>query len=176
MKRERIMGWMGMAAVAILVGWNGAALAADPANPTLADRVKALEDKMAGQKFSLSGLLGIEFSGYLDATYEFNFNQPDSGANGLRVFDYSQANGFELHAAQLAFRRAPASDGDLAKRAGFGVKLLFGDDAQVIAPYPQNLNPINSRSLVIGPDGGTAGKQQRGANNGGAGSHALPSS
>ncbi len=140
--------WMGMAVVAALVSWNGTALAADPAAPSLSERVKVLEDKISAQKFSLSGLLGIDFSGYVDASYEYNFNQPDTGANGLRVFDYSQANGFELHQAVIAFRRSPTAGPDLAQRAGFGVTLLFGDDAQVIAPYPQNLNPINSRSLV----------------------------
>lgn len=140
--------WIGLAVITACMGWTGSAFSADPAPASLNERVKALEEKMANPKFSLSGLLGIDFSGYLDATYEFNFNQPDSGMNGLRVFDYAQPNGFELHAAQLAFRRASAADGDWGKRAGFGVKLLFGDDAQVIAPYPQNLNPINSRSLV----------------------------
>lgn len=73
----------------------------------------------------------IKPSFYLDTSYEYNFNNPRSGVNSLRIFD-TDANDFNIHLFQLAFKKTPTTEGGLASLIGFGVKLDFGEDADII--------------------------------------------
>lgn len=57
---------------------------------------------------------------------------PESGTNQLRVFD-TQANSFNINLFQLAFKKTPTTEGGLIDLIGFGVKLDFGEDAQVLS-------------------------------------------
>jgi hypothetical protein len=61
---------------------------------------------------------GIEFSGLVDAYYNFNSNHPASGNNNLRFYD-AKANTFTLNMAKLTLERA-------AEPVGFKIDLGFG--------------------------------------------------
>jgi hypothetical protein len=57
---------------------------------------------------------------YLEGSYNYNFNSPDSGLNDLRVFD-QKANNFTLGLAQIVFAKDPATLNSLGfkHRKGF---------------------------------------------------------
>jgi Putative beta-barrel porin-2, OmpL-like. bbp2 len=63
-------------------------------------------------------------SGFIDTTYNYNFNMPNTQTNELRSFD-SKDNTFLLNAAQL---QVMGTMGDV----GYVVKFLAGTDASVI--------------------------------------------
>jgi hypothetical protein len=70
--------------------------------------------------------------GYVEASYTQNFNFPkNSGANAnqLRIFD-GDANSFRPNMAQLVFEKEATNGTDAVERAGFRIKLDFGEDAQ----------------------------------------------
>lgn len=80
----------------------------------------------------LDFLKSIEVGFYLDTSYEYNFNKPESGNNSLRIFDQDH-NDFNIHMFWLSFKRTPSLEGGISNLVGFGVKLDFGEDADVIA-------------------------------------------
>jgi len=73
----------------------------------------------------------IKPSFYVDTSYGYNFNNPRSGNNSLRIFD-TDHNDFNIHLFQLAFKKTPTTEGGIADLIGFGVKLDFGEDADII--------------------------------------------
>ncbi len=104
----------------------------------------------------------FNFYGYVDASYTHNFNNPNSQANALRIFD-GDANSFRPHMAQLVFEKEGKSDGGNVDRAGFRIKLDFGEDAKFTGgntgadevdfqeAYAQYIAPIgNGLDLRIG--------------------------
>jgi len=64
---------------------------------------------------------------YLQGSYNYNFNSPDSGVNDLRIFD-QKANSFMLDLAQIVFAKDPATLNSL----GFKVKFNAGETAKYI--------------------------------------------
>ena len=100
--RTRLMGiTVGVAAAMVAMG--GVSYAADAA--------EMLKD--------------VKVSGYVDTTYTYNLNDPQSGENQLRLFDH-KANSFLLSNSELSFMKSPEAGG-----AGFGLVLNYGTDAQV---------------------------------------------
>lgn len=81
-----------------------------------------------------SGFGSINMSGFVDSTYTYNFNQPATGTNTLRVFD-NRHNGFMLNNAQLTLEKPVSTDSP----AGFKTELMFGQDAEVIGPLSAGL-------------------------------------
>jgi len=78
----------------------------------------------------------LGMSVYLQGGYTYNFRDPDSQENGLRVFDH-KANSFSVDLAQLVFvKDAPAGG------VGFKLKLSAGETAKW----------IHSRGLGSGDD------------------------
>ncbi|MEO8328003.1 MAG: porin [Nitrospirota bacterium] len=70
--------------------------------------------------------------GYVDASYTQNFNNPKNAganANHLRIFD-GDSNSFRPNMAQLVFEKEGTNGATAAERAGFRIKLDFGEDAQ----------------------------------------------
>jgi hypothetical protein len=63
---------------------------------------------------------------YLQGSYNYNFNSPDSGLNDQSVFD-QKANSFMLDLAQIVFQKDPAIGG-----LGFKLKLSAGKTAKYI--------------------------------------------
>lgn len=94
---------------------------------------KKIDDLLVQREEQSGGLLkalkDINLSGFVDTSYTYNFNSPDSRMNTARVFD-TESNNFNLHAAKLAFERLPPDAGGV----GFRTDLYFGQDAEVITP------------------------------------------
>ena len=70
---------------------------------------------------------GIGISGYVDATYLYNLNHPDTRTNVGRFFD-RHPNSFGVNAAELDFHKPVTPE----SRVGFRTDLLFGNDAELI--------------------------------------------
>lgn len=73
---------------------------------------------------SIKNALGMSL--YLQAGYTYNFKNPDSQENELRVFDH-KANSFTLDLAQLQFAKDAPVGG-----IGFKVKISAGETAKLI--------------------------------------------
>ena len=125
-------------------------------NKELEDRLKknearpaanaAIDKAMAGGEQALSTVLTepdlfapsrpLKISGYMDFSYEYNFNRPENHTNNNRIFD-TDSNGFNVHLAQLDFSRLPVSPGE----AGFQVDLAFGTDQRWFAAQDNFADP-----------------------------------
>ncbi|MEE8492943.1 MAG: porin, partial [Nitrospirales bacterium] len=70
-------------------------------------------------------------SGFVDVSYTHNFNNPSDRANPGRIFD-TKDDDFTLHQTQLFFERAAVAGSDPLGRAGFGLRLVYGRDAEVL--------------------------------------------
>jgi len=77
------------------------------------------------QQPALEVLKGLQLSGYLEAAYLYNFENPSSRLNELRIFD-DKSNDFTFHMAELSLTR-PA---DETVPVGFGLVLNIGRDAR----------------------------------------------
>ena len=78
---------------------------------------------------SLSNKLNLSLYGYVETSYTQNFNNPSTGVNNNRSFD-GDANSFRPNMAQLVLEKAASPGGALSDRAGFRLKLNFGEDAK----------------------------------------------
>ena len=96
----------------------------------MASRPAAVAPAPSGDVLSLpGGLQGIELSGFIDTAYSYNFNEPEDLVNDGRIFDVV-ANSFVVHNAQLNISKGV----DEYSPVGFGLVLMFGDDAEVVHP------------------------------------------
>lgn len=73
---------------------------------------------------STAFLGGLDFSGFVDGYYSWNFNQPPSQKNGLRNFDFNH-NSFSLNLVELAIEHKPGP-------VGFRADFNFGDTAKAV--------------------------------------------
>src|SRR5208283_3589491 len=100
-----------------------------PADAATAPAAAAAATPAAPAAVNLAGLLGpTTFSGYVDAYYSFNFNQPGNlgGAggpngvdgNGLQFFD-GNTNQFSLNSIEAVVDRAPDATAGGTGRAGY---------------------------------------------------------
>jgi hypothetical protein len=105
----------------------------------------------ADTKVNLAGLLGpTTFTGFVDAYYSFNFNQPGNlgtqahmgsgpfggvpngvDGNGLQFFD-NNANQFSLNAAEMVVDRAPDATAGGTGRAGYHIGVIYGQAAEAV--------------------------------------------
>ncbi|MEE8241184.1 MAG: outer membrane beta-barrel protein, partial [Nitrospirales bacterium] len=76
---------------------------------------------------------GMKISGFVDVSYTHNFNNPSDRENPGRIFD-TKDDDFTLHQTQLFFERAAVAGSDPLGRAGFGLRLVYGRDAEVMDP------------------------------------------
>ncbi len=76
---------------------------------------------------------GLKISGFVDVSYTHNFNNPADRENRGRIFDKTHDD-FTLHQTQLFFERAAVAGSDPLGRAGFGLRLVYGRDAEVMDP------------------------------------------
>ncbi len=72
---------------------------------------------------------GLKLYGFVDTSYTHNFNNPSNQVNHLRIFD-GDANSFRPHMAQIVFEKEGKTGGSMEDRAGFRIKLDFGEDAK----------------------------------------------
>jgi len=84
------------------------------------------EEKKAGSMTvdEIKSALGL--SVYIQGGYTYNFEDPDSGENELRVFDHN-SNSFTVDLAQLVFTREAPAGG-----VGYKLKLSAGETAKFI--------------------------------------------
>ncbi len=101
----------------------------------------------AEEDADVSGLLkmfeSISVGFYVDSTYQYSFNEPDSGIIGARSL-YPDDNEFQLNAFTLTFEKTPTADGTVMDHLGFRADILFGDQADL-------LNPSGIDSDVVSP-------------------------
>jgi hypothetical protein len=101
---------------------------AAPAEPpkSIGDRIKTLEETIKS-----TPLFGVikdwNFGGHVAVSYNYNFNNPDSRANRLRVFD-DKANQFDINQAELWMEKPTTTESPI----GFGLDFLIGRDAKKV--------------------------------------------
>jgi hypothetical protein len=113
----------------------------------LRERLSKLEEKLAQQEATAagaepgkaivqlpSGLHGVQMSGHVDTAYMYNFNEPNSRVNGLRVFD-TRAGDFMINSAELVVEKPVSSESPV----GFRTDLDFGTDAEVVGSVTTGL-------------------------------------
>ena len=81
-----------------------------------------------------SGLQGVQMSGFIDTTFTYNLNEPETNINTLRVFD-TRANSFMLNNAELVIEK-PVSSGS---PVGFRTDIDWGTDAEVVGSVTTGL-------------------------------------
>jgi hypothetical protein len=100
-------------------------------------RIAVLEEKIAAEPYvktedvresTLKFLQQTELSGYVSASYFYNFNRPDDRLNKGRGFD-TRHNEFMANKAYLALEK-PVEYGPLEWAAGYKIALLLGQDAE----------------------------------------------
>lgn len=121
----------------------------------LKERLKQLEDRLsrqeqqsarqvsagstlpptAGESSEIPAWIhNLELSGFVDASYVYNTQSPESRVNSLRVFD-TDANGFQPNAVEIVLQK-PVSE---ESRVGFRTDLDFGEDAEVVGSVTTGL-------------------------------------
>ncbi len=139
MKRKTAINLIAITALALLFSWEVAYAQEEKQGEEKVEEFSGEEkakEVSSEEKGAVSDLVNfiksIHPGFYIDFAYEYNFNRPQDGLNQLRVFDVED-NEFNLHLFQLSFRRFPTTEGGLVNLVGFGAKLDFGEDADVIA-------------------------------------------
>ncbi len=90
------------------------------------ERAQQISDRIAsGQKW-LADETGLNVHALLNLGTNYNFNQPATGNNTYRVFDYFGAGGFEPNQAELYLNRS------VPNQPGFVVDLNFLNTAEVM--------------------------------------------
>jgi hypothetical protein len=97
-----------------------------PAATPVAAASEGVEDRLKKLEDGIGLLNNIKLGGMVYGSYNYNFNNPDSKDNSLRVFD-NRANNFTLDLAQLSVSKE--------EEGGIGFKLLldYGRTAKGIA-------------------------------------------
>ena len=120
---------IGMCALVSQLGSNTVFAQGPAAAPTgtIQERVAELEKK--SDATSLWNTLGFKISGYVDASYVQNFNNPATNVTNLRIFD-TQANSFVPQLFQLMLEKPADAGGTGLERAGFRARMNFGAEAR----------------------------------------------
>lgn len=77
----------------------------------------------------MKGLKDVEVKGYVEASYNYNFNDPADQANRFRVFD-GLANTFNFNMAELVLTKSTETG------PGFGLVLNYGADTRLTSASP----------------------------------------
>ncbi|MCX8073081.1 MAG: porin [Candidatus Binatia bacterium] len=104
----------------------------------LSQRVTQLEQELKGVREKASAALGVDIHGFVSGSYNYNFNSPDSRANGLAVF-HPDANSFQLDQFNLYLGRQREKES-----VGFVVNLDFGKVAEVVGGVTNWSNSNNT--------------------------------
>ena len=94
--------------------------------PTIEGAAKQIGDRVSSAQKWLVDAAGISIHGLLNLGTNYNFNQPATGNNLYRVFDYSGASGFEPNQAELYLNRS------MPNQPGFVVDLNFLNTAEAM--------------------------------------------
>ncbi|MDE2321052.1 MAG: porin [candidate division NC10 bacterium] len=104
----------------------GAPAAPAETTQSLGDRIKILEEALKTTPI-LSTMKDWQFGGHVAVSYNYNFRDPKSQNNTLRLFD-DKANQFDVNQAEMYVEK-PTSE---ASPIGFGLDLLLGRDAKKV--------------------------------------------
>lgn len=96
---------------------------------SIGDRVKTLEETIKSTPL-FSVVKDWTFGGHVAVSYNYNFNNPNSGVNAFRVFD-EKANQFTIHQAELWIDKPTTTESPI----GFGVDVVLGRDAKKIHAF-----------------------------------------
>jgi len=105
---------------------SGGTSAAGAGDQSLGDRIKNLEEALKTTPI-LNTMKDWQFGGHVAVSYNYNFRDPKSQNNGLRLFD-DKANQFDINQAEFYIEK-PTSE---ASPIGFGVDVLLGRDAKKV--------------------------------------------
>jgi hypothetical protein len=124
MRRLQRFGW---AALVVLAGAGIPQLArGDGDQPSIQDRVTALEKDAKDTQKTITEKLGVAIHGLVAVDYLYDINRPSGGAQpALRVFE-NKKNSFLLNQGNIHVERQPESG------LGFVVDLDFGETANVV--------------------------------------------
>lgn len=112
------------------------------------EELKAKEEEKGVVSDLTNFLKSIKPGLYIDTSYEFNFNNPKSSNNQLRVFD-TEHNAFNINLAQIYLERIPTTEGGYANLVGFRVKLDFGEDTDVFHARGLGGNELDLQEAFI---------------------------
>ena len=104
-------------------------------------------DAPAADAPSLWKTLGFTIRGGTSATYNHNFNNPDTNLSQLRTHD-ANTNTFTPNLAQVIVER-PATAGSATDRVGFRARLNFGSDARVSRARTNYLPGTDNNELDV---------------------------
>lgn len=90
-----------------------------------------------------SGFQGVNLSGFVDTTYTYNLNRPETNVNTLRVFD-TRSDSFMINNAQLALEKPVSTESPV----GFKTELMFGTDAEVVGGVTTGLSTTATANEV----------------------------
>ena len=85
---------------------------------------------------------GVEFTGFVDFYYLYNFNTPTANNTLFRAFDTAH-NAFTLQLAELALEKKPVSD----SRAGYRLDFQYGPTATAVNQTADPLSGGNFRNI-----------------------------
>jgi hypothetical protein len=125
----------------------------------------ATSQAKAEEDADVSGLLkmfeSISVGFYVDTSYAYSFNDPDSGVLGVRSL-YPNDNDFDFNAFTLSFEKTPTAQGSITDHLGFRADILFGEQAELLAsagldsdevdPYQAYINvmPVEGLNIYFG--------------------------
>lgn len=104
----------------------GGAAASESEHKGLRDRIAGLEKEVLSTKDALAERVGLDVHGFVAASYNYNFNSPDSRQNSLRPFD-KDTNTFNFDQGNLLISRNKEDE-----NLGFVLNLDFGKVAENI--------------------------------------------
>jgi hypothetical protein len=93
------------------------------------DSCRTTDPKCITDSQGIWNALGFQISGTVLASYQQNFNNPQTNNTQLRSFD-TDANSFMANLAQIVFERQAVASGSGFDRAGFRSRINFGADAR----------------------------------------------
>ena len=114
--------------------------------------VMANTAKAEDEQKDVEGLLrmfeSINVGFYLDSSYAYDFNEPDSGIIGARSL-YPDDNDFNFNAFTLTLEKTPSVEDGLIDRIGFRTDILFGQQAEFLNPQGLDSDTVSPYQAYI---------------------------
>jgi len=136
--RGLLLGSVFMGSAAMAVAQDTNTLAQE--NEDLKARVTALEDLVKKEGLMPSGspapklvsaVTDMTISGFVQASYFDNVNNPSSGRNAGYLWN-NKNNSFSVNKVKITFASPPAERSDVDWTAGYRVSLMAGEDAPIL--------------------------------------------
>jgi len=86
----------------------------------------------------------LGLNGFVSSSYSYNFNNPESGKNQYRVFDFDD-NTFKIDVAELVFQKQLTAPGD----AGFRIDLTAGSSIPPVVKSTKDTEDIDLHQIYL---------------------------